>query len=288
MNVRKRGLPAGWYPEGRIETESLLGSWRSGESVGSVNARGSTGMVVSVVVPHAGWYYSGELAFFAIRRLAPPSTVVVVGGHLPAHDSVLVQLEDAAETPLEPLQTDTALRDAIIGEFAGSSDATPDNTVEIHLPIVKYLFPDVRFVGLRVSPTDIATRLGRYIADWSVARSQTVAVIGSTDLTHYGLAYGFSPHGDGPKAEHWAEQNDRRFLDALVSMDFAGALDAAQSRRAACSAGAAVVAGSFARACEIERGEIVGYESSARKGNGGSFVGYGAVIYEKRDTIHRE
>ena len=278
MMIRKRLLPPGWYPEEKYETVKILDEWAEKLPV----ACGYTG-VKAVVVPHAGWFYSGEIAFSAIGLLESPETVVVVGGHLAPHDKVVVHMEDSAETPVGILDTHTVLRDEIVHEFHASSDTTPDNTVEIHLPIVKYLFPSARYVGVRISPTKIATELGNFLSDYSSRVGENIVFVGSTDLTHYGNAYGFTPSGSGKRAIRWAEENDRRFLDTLVRMDLDLAISDSRENRSACSAGAAVAAGAYAIAQMIERGYLLGYQSSVEKGSSDSFVGYGAVIYGNRD-----
>jgi AmmeMemoRadiSam system protein B len=114
-----------------------------------------------------------------------------------------------------------------------------------------------------------ASRLGR-----------RVAVVGSTDLTHYGNNYDFSPMGGGEKALHWVKEvNDRRFIDCLLSMDAAEALERAIKERSACSVGGALAAMGFARAGGIAAGKLVDYRTSSDIVPADSFVGYAGVLY---------
>jgi hypothetical protein len=109
-----------------------------------------------------------------------------------------------------------------------------------------------------------------------------VAVVGSTDLTHYGPNYGFAPRGSDARAVDWVKNvNDRRFIEALLAMDEAGALARANGERSACSAGGAVAAMAFARESGASRGELIDYRTSRDVFPGESFVGYAAVVYRK-------
>jgi AmmeMemoRadiSam system protein B len=107
-----------------------------------------------------------------------------------------------------------------------------------------------------------------------------VAVIGSTDLTHYGPNYGFTPQGTGPAALAWVrEHNDRRLLDNLLALQHERTLELARRERSACSAGAAVAAARFAELRGSHRGHLLEYATSHDLYPGSSFVGYAAIIF---------
>ena len=225
-DLRHRALPAGWYPEREAEIRGVIEGWQNRRA--AVATLGDSG-----IVPHAGWFYSGELAFSVLSNIRREiETIVVVGGHLPSVDSIKAYTESGVETPLGPIDTDLELLEAIREEFSYHPDATPDNTVEVQLPLVKYLFPEARYVGLRVPPTNVSIMLGEFLADRS-GHDKSLAVVGSTDLTHYGPAYGESNHGSGREAYLWArDQNDRSFIDAMISLELPLALSLAAARSA--------------------------------------------------------
>ena len=105
-------------------------------------------------------------------------------------------------------------------------------------------------------------------------------MIGSTDLTHYGPNYGFSPAGGGDRALAWVrEVNDRGFIDRLLEMDAEGAIGQAEESRSACSAGGAAAAAAFARSRGVKSGRLVGYMTSREVYPDESFVGYAAIAF---------
>ena len=64
MKVRERMLPPGWYPDEKEEVLEEIAGWKRLE-------RRLPTPAVACIVPHAGWYFSVELAFMGIRE--PPS-----------------------------------------------------------------------------------------------------------------------------------------------------------------------------------------------------------------------
>jgi AmmeMemoRadiSam system protein B len=219
------------------------------------------------------------LAYKVIRGLKPADSVVVIGGHLHPHDHVKVIECDSFETPLGHLENDFDLWKMVAREIVLEPDLARDNTVEVILPLVKHQFPDSRVFCLRAPPSGKAVDLGRVLASCVKGALTTLVVIGSTDLTHYGPNYGFSPKGLGPNSLEWVrEKNDKDFLDAACALDAKAMIRLGVETFSACSAGAAAAAAAFASEFGL-RGELLGYGTSCDTHPDDSFVGYGAVSY---------
>jgi len=247
---------------------------------------------VAGVAPHAGWEFSGALACAVFASLAEDlDTIVIIGGHLAPSDAILCASEAEYETPLGNVPADLELVSRLKEILPIAEDRWADNTVEVQLPFARQFFPEARCLGMRAPPSAKAGELGRAIAESARSAGSRVAVVGSTDLTHYGPNYGFAPMGSGARAVEWVKNvNDRRFVEALLAMDEAGAVARATGEHSACSAGGAVAAMAFARAAGAARGELLEYRTSRdvhRLGREGSerpsesFVGYAAVVYRK-------
>jgi MEMO1 family protein len=272
--IKGRMLPAGWYPDDPDTAEKALRGW-----LGCSKERTTGG--VACVVPHAGWDFSGELAFSVLRCLARPvDTIVVVGGHLPPNAVFLVCAADRFETPFGYLETDHDVLARLCKDLDFEEDIRADNTVEIQLPLIKFLFPETKIISLRVSPSADAIELGKKLHALSVDLHRSMAVVGSTDLTHYGPSYGFSPAGTGRAAVDWVkEENDKPFLQLLLKMDGEAAMDHAEAHGSACSSGAAAVAAAFAATGGVTDGTLVGYRMSCDLILAESFVGYGGIVF---------
>ncbi|TFG64487.1 MAG: AmmeMemoRadiSam system protein B [Spirochaetales bacterium] len=282
MNIRKRRLQ-GWYPGRADEIRELLGGWERGHVRVSKTGR----KAVSGVAPHAGWMFSGLLSFNVLRCFpSDVETIAVVGGHLPAGGGLYAAFEDGYETPMGIIEADSTLLDFLRSRADITEDRSPDNTVEIQLPLIQYLFPEVRVLWLRAAPSASASVLGGILSDYAKSGGRSTAVLGSTDLTHYGASYGFSPQGSGEKAERWVrEVNDRMFIDALLEQNTLKALELGVKERSACSAGGAAAASAFAAKLGINKGRLLGYSTSLDVHRAESFVGYAGIVYEHDTSI---
>ena len=274
MRVRRRCLPRGWYPDTAEQTrqaiEALLETLPTGRATG-----------VAGVAPHAGWEFSGGIALEVLSRIARGmDTIVIIGGHLGPTDGILCAFEDCYETPLGPLMADRELLNALGGTIKVLEDRQQDNTVEIQLPFLRFLAPDARVLGMRAPPSQTAEELGAAIAEAADRLGRKTAVLGSTDLTHYGPNYGFAPAGSGLAGFQWVKDvNDKRLIECLLSLDPGLALERAQQEKSACSIGGAMAAMGFARARGVHQGTLLRYATSHDVHPSESFVGYAGVLY---------
>lgn len=274
MSLRPRYLPEAWYPGSAAEIRAQLASFEASEP--SIK---EAAWACAAIAPHAGWYFSGHCAWLAWRAAAEADVAVVVGGHLPRGADFLRAPADTLATPLGPLRVDGEL-DAFIGRrLDAAPDRAADNTVEIHLPFLKARFPEAAAAWFR-APNDLgAARLGIALAEYARESGKRLFVLGSTDLTHYGPNYGWSPGGKGPSGQAWAAQADQAIVEAYAGMDAEKALSLADERAASCSVGAAIAALSFAQALGRAGGKVLELCSSADRQAGASFVGYAAIAY---------
>ncbi len=275
MAIRRMQLPYGWYPHTGEELRKTLKGWTPEQNSPS---RGRSG-----IVPHAGWLFSGELAYKVISSLLPEAdTIIVAGGHLGLNSPVIAEMDDEYETPLGTLSVDGELRDKLMRSIPLQPDRYVDNTVEVQMPMVHYLWPQAKVLPLRLPPSTSAEEVGKLLGKICRDSGREAVFLGSTDLTHYGPSYNFMPMGTGNQAIDWVKnENDGSILSAMTAMDIPGVLECGNDKQAACSAGAAVGAIAFAAAHGIEEGQIVDYRTSLDKNPSESFVGYGGILYQE-------
>jgi hypothetical protein len=304
MAIRKRALPRGWYPDEPESLRDLVFSWV--EIKGKSTGLSPGGDALAAVTPHAGWVFSGRIAALSVAALAnsisdaasSKTTLAVFGGHLPPGAQALAAPESGFDTPLGGLDADLELLKALDDRLRSSpSEATPsragrgrrvglgvdeepDNTVEVLLPLVAVLMPSVRVLWLRAPNDESSIKLGEALYAAAQDLGRKALCLGSTDLTHYGPNYGFSPKGRGKAAEAWVRgTNDKRFIDALLSLDPARALALGEAERSACSSGAAAAALAFALSALASRARLLEYATSLDIRPDDSFVGYASVAF---------
>ncbi|NOY68392.1 MAG: AmmeMemoRadiSam system protein B [Deltaproteobacteria bacterium] len=285
MGVRKASFAGSWYPDDPVECEAQIRKFLESDRFVSRTDREA----VAGIVPHAGWFFSGDLACSVIAALRgekkseQPDVVVVFGMHLPAESRPYIMPKGAWQTPFGDLEVAEELCRPLLEEFPftiESSDRfTPDNTIELQLPLISYFFDKPRIVAMGVPPSQTALKIGQRVVDMASGLGLSVKIIGSTDLTHYGRNYGFVPAGQGREAFEWVRaENDRRVIEKMMAMDAKGVVAEGLTNHNACCPGAAAAAIIAAGRAGARQAVLSGYSSSYEKSPGDSFVGYAGLV----------
>lgn len=175
-----------------------------------------TGRLCALVVPHAGYQYSGAVAaaaFATIPAGAADLRVVLLGpSHFVPLQTAAVTEAEAWETPLGSVPVDLELCAAAL-EAGAVPDERPhrsDHALEVELPFLqRRAGPGLRIVPIAVGP-------GAAAAESVVAALAAEAlIVVSSDLSHY--------HEDAA-----ARRIDSRTAHAVLALDHAalGDLDA--------------------------------------------------------------
>ncbi len=234
--IRKAICAGRFYPGDRGACEAM-----AAELVGGAAAPSAIG----AILPHAGWIYSGATAARGVVGVAgcKPDVVVIFGSvHVPVAARASLYAAGAWETPLGLVEVEGELA----GKLAGCRDVKVDagahrleHSIEVQLPLLQVALPGVKIVPVMVLPGPWAEGIGRECARVAAEARGAVGFLGSTDLTHYGPAFGFEPAGRGAEGVAWARDvNDRRMVELIRRMDAAGVVREAEAHRSACGAGA--------------------------------------------------
>jgi AmmeMemoRadiSam system protein B len=282
MARRRADFAGSWYPAKASDCEKMIQDF----SRSAAPCPASAGRIGGVV-PHAGWVYSGAIACNVIKCLSEvssPETVVLFGRHLHASGSNYLMKDGSWTTPFGDLEIDEELGERLSGEFPFRLETAnryeQDNTIELQLPFIKYFFPQTRILPIGVPPNMASLKIGGRVAELAESLRRKIMVVGSTDLTHYGFNYGFTPKGAGETAVEWVkEENDKRLVDLIVKMDPEGVIHEAQRNHNACCSGAVATAMTAAQNLGARKGEKLVYSTSYDVRPDHSFVGYVGVVF---------
>lgn len=182
-------------------------------------------LVKAVIVPHAGYVYSGPIAASAYLHLAcsdiPVQRFVLVGpAHFAPVRGLATSSADAFETPLGRVPIDIAGREAALASrYVHVDDLAhrPEHCLEVQLPFLQMLFPDFTIIPLLVGDAEageVADVLARL---WGGPDTRIVI---SSDLSHY-------------YSGAVARQLDAETAAAIVALDARALRDDAACGRAA-------------------------------------------------------
>lgn len=285
MKLRNADFAGSWYPGGKSDCRRTIEDYVKA----CLPCPGGIKELVAGIVPHAGWYYSGLIACNVIKcldRVDKPDTCIIFGRHLHPGGNNYIMKEGGWDTPLGELKIDADLAKRLAGEFPFKAETADryehDNTIELQLPFIKYFFPETRIVPVGLPPKAETLSIAAGCARIARELGRSVIVLGSTDLTHYGHNYGFTPKGTGNDALDWVKNvNDRRVVDLMVKMDEKGVIAEALRNYNACCSGAAGAAIAAAKELGAVKGAKITYSTSHDIRPDSSFVGYVGVVFGK-------
>jgi MEMO1 family protein len=242
-----------------------------------------------VIVPHAGYVFSGGVAAHGFKQALDRGYehVIVIGfnhGYAYSFDGAAVWPDGAWRTPLGEVPIDEPLAQAIL---KASPVFTPDRSIhldehslEVEVPFIQRVLPGVPIVPISIGkPTlENAQAIAAGLAQVLKETPHTL-VVTSTDLSHY------------PRYQD-AQRVDHSSIQAVVSLDPL-ALEAwdeeAMSSRTPnlhttmCGKGPVMVSMILARAIGAEQVHMVHYANSGDvpEGEKDRVVGYAAIEFVK-------
>jgi AmmeMemoRadiSam system protein B len=188
MNTRTMSVAGSFYPDSADEINSMIDHFNTIlQSHPDAVKRFDTLHGNAVIVPHAGWIYSGFTANIAFRTLAKinPKTVVVIGpSHRIGFEGVSIADNQYYQTPLGNLSINHDLVQALQQRFSIPyfPQAHHEHSTEVQMPFLKYYLPHTQVVELVYAYA--RPELIEPIIDYVLSLSDTAIVI-STDLSHY-------------------------------------------------------------------------------------------------------
>ena len=127
-------------------------------------------IAAALMVPHAGYIYSGRIASETYLASRLPTRLVILGPNHTGEGSPIAIMSGSWRTPLGDAEIDAPLAAAILDRCrdAREDDAAHrgEHSIEVQLPILQRLVPDLRFVPICVG-TDrlpVLLDLGRALA----------------------------------------------------------------------------------------------------------------------------
>lgn len=232
------------------------------------------GKIVALIVPHAGYDYSGQVAAFAYKQLEGKhfNSVIIIGpSHYLDFEGASIYKEGYYKTPLGEVPLDEDLAQALIKEdkiitFYPQAHAQ-EHSVEVEIPFLQRVLKDFYIVPIV---------MGRLSEDSCRILSKAIVrnikpntlLIASSDMSHY-YPYEKAYKMDGICLEKIGEFN----LEGLTKKLFSGECEL-------CGAGPVITVMMAARALGADKVEVLNYANSGdvMVKDKSRVVGYCAVV----------
>jgi AmmeMemoRadiSam system protein B/AmmeMemoRadiSam system protein A len=267
--IRKPYVAGYFYPAAAAELRATV--------AGLVDKKAPKEDVIGLLVPHAGYKYSGPVTGATISRVIFKDTFIIIG---PSHSGLgkpfSVMVEGTWRTPLGDVEIDTELARIIISVSKYLEEDVEahqqEHAVEVQLPFLQYFKPDVRIVPVIIAGAGASSypEIGRDIARAIKELNREVVIMASGDMTHY-----------EPQAS--AKEKDMAAVEAMLSLDIAELTRRYKSRHISmCAYPPVVCLISAAKELGATGAELVKYQTSGdATGDYTEVVGYAGVIFKK-------
>lgn len=299
LTVRPPAVAGRFYPAEAQACRAQAESYVNGSgAAGGSNADAARNWIGGIV-PHAGWICSGAIAGRTIAALAAAAArqrrsvdvVVVFGAVHSAAPLDVAALDSHArwDVPGGPSDLPEALERRLIESSADLFRVDErfhetEHAVEVEIPLIQVPWPDVLILPVEVPAVEDAAQIGIVTAKAVEDAGLSPVFLASSDLTHYGPGYRFTPAGIGLAALDWAKSNDRRMLELVADMAIDRIVPEAHSRLNACGSGAIAAMLAACREHGASGGQILrhanSFETLAEVAPHGpeNAVGYASVV----------
>jgi AmmeMemoRadiSam system protein B len=193
-----------FYPAKAEELKALLDSFDSTPAPPPLS-----GEPIGMLLPHAGYIYSGAVAALGYRSLSFNfETIVVVGpSHYKSFSGISLFAGEAVQTPLGDLPVDQEACGFLLEQSEAFSQFAPafakEHSVEVHFPLIQKYCPGAKVVPLITGQGEKPTIRPLVQSLLALRKTKKFLLVASSDLSHY-------PVYDV------AVDADRRFLEVLL------------------------------------------------------------------------
>ncbi len=242
---------------------------------------------IAILVPHAGYIYSGQISADAFRQVKDGDydVFIILGVNHTTGGFRGVSLAgyESYRTPLGDVPVDRNLTKALVdqcGDCVQNLEVhSREHSIEVQVPFIQVLFPHAKIVPVIIHPPDpeLCNRFGRTLA--GVLKNKKALIVISSDLSHY------------PAYED-AVAADRKTISTIAGRDtdkiasLMRDLDAPNLGTRACGEAAILAGTTAARILGASRSVVAGYSNSGEVsvGDREKVVGYGAIVFTSGDS----
>jgi AmmeMemoRadiSam system protein B/AmmeMemoRadiSam system protein A len=207
--VRPPAVAGQFYPADKDELAAMVRRF-----LAAAKPKNLPKPVIALIVPHAGYPFSGQVAAYGFKALEgrKVQTVVLIGNsHAARFDGAAVADAAAFATPLGEVRVDEELVGALL-KSGSPFESIPrvhavEHSLEVELPFLQEVLGDFRIVPILLG--EETQRLTGAVAEGLAKALQgrpDAIIVCSTDLSHY------------PPYEQ-AQRSDNELIDAVLTLD---------------------------------------------------------------------
>ena len=281
--IRKPAVAGSFYPDNpnalkKIIEDCFLDNAGVGELPELAEFNG-VDYPINIMVPHAGYQYSGAIASHGYCNLVQkgfPEVFIIISPNHPGYGcEISVFNEGEWITPLGNVVVDCDFANSIISNSdiasADFSAHIHEHSIEVQLPFLQYFSNDFKIVPITMGSQTFtaSTDLAKAIFEAAKELNKSYAVIASTDLSHFNNQEKANKV-DGFVLEDIEEMNEFKLFEEVIQYNIT-----------MCGYGPVMTAILVSKMSDKNSCEILAYRTSGDvTGDFTSVVGYASGIFK--------
>lgn len=240
-----------------------------------------------VVVPHAGYIYSGAIAAFSYKEIAEnglaDSYIILGPNHTGIGSAVSVYPSGSWKTPLGEVEIDRELVKKLAGGIIDLDESAHlyEHSIEVQIPFLQYIHGNKKFsivpICMGMQDYNTSKEVGESIAEVISSSDKRIMIIASSDFSHVGFGY-FDYPPRGKRVDEYAKEQDGKAIEAILKLDPKLLIERVERYRITMCGYGCVASMLFASLkLGAKEGRLLKYGSSYEVSPADSCVGYGAV-----------
>jgi AmmeMemoRadiSam system protein B/AmmeMemoRadiSam system protein A len=190
MKVREPVVAGAFYPRNPDTLKGMIGDFL--DSVPKTKAKAK---ILGLIVPHAGYEYSGQTAAYAYKELEGENykTAIIIGpSHQVPFSGISIYPKGYYETPLGKVEVDEKLSTAISSKSSAIrfvSDAhAAEHSLEVQVPFLQSVLKNFKIVPIVMGDQTMETCKVLANAIAGAVQDKAVIIVASSDFYH-GYSY---------------------------------------------------------------------------------------------------
>lgn len=271
--VRMPAVAGMFYPSSPSELKAMINKF-----LANAEKQPIIGKLIGLIVPHAGYVYSGQVAASAYKQMEGMhfDTVVLLGvSHRSAVRGASVYKSGGYATPLGTVEVDTQMAEELMTHDrvfdSQPGPHTIEHSLEVQIPFLQQVLSDFKIVPILMGYWSEAVCSAVSDALAKTIKGKNALLIASSDMSHY------HPYGVATRMDHAAISSVQR-MDITALMD-----DLEAGKCELCGAAPVITTLMTSKKLGVDKVEILQYANSGdvTGDKSGEVVGYfAAALYQ--------
>ncbi len=228
-----------------------------------------------IIVPHAGYMYSGWVAGKVYGKIVPPDIAIIIGpNHTGMGDYASVFLGEAFIMPMGEVKIAQKLGKELVGlvPFLSTNPLAHahEHSIEVQIPFLQFINPKIEILPIcllylsRKEIKELGEAIGEVISRYP---DKKILIVGSTDFSHY-------------VPQEVAKEKDFLAIEKITNLDEEGLLDVVSEYKISmCGTIPVAVTIVACKKLGATKGELIDYMTSGDIiKDYASVVGYGGIV----------